>query len=632
MATKLYLHASTSVPSGTLPTTEQSALTSVNDFEANQATNRVMNTSIGASQTSLANASQADTNANDYYIARWVSPIIWQGTISANTWDYKCAMQESNANANFPRNGAGALYVNCYVWNLRTGTKTGTILDGATAADGEEAGTSETLIECTFTGAAVSGIESGQCVIVFEAWARTTQGNGTSRTQTFYFDGTTESSTSTNAAFIGTPENLQFSQTAGNASIIEAGFTGIASTANTTQYWSPAGRITVTTTEAEVQIPIRYAGTLKMFQVRLESSSTSGGSTTYTIRKNASDTSLVATAGAGVSGVFEDLTNSVTVAAGDKISIKSVPPATGTFNAVIFSLLFIPDDTTKTVQIFSNALAKSFSGAATRYLAIQGDCNDAAAFSQLEAVVKTRQRVAGKYKNLFIYVSANARTTDTVFRGRKNGANGNLIITIAGGATGLFEDTANEDSVAVDDDYNLSNTTNSGSENFTYNIVGVSFETTEFHGILTTGRAGGTSVSANVTNYIPLGGAIGAHSVEARSFRKIRNSKLILKDLYVYVAANTVTADSTVTVRVNGVDTAIVATLTNATTGLFSDTTHKIDVGSNDDIGLKIITGATGTSLSLTNIVLFYHTGQLNKEYTHKYNIKKLCTSSVALI
>src|SRR5215510_4190777 len=102
MATRLFLHASTSgLPSGTLPSAEQSSRTSANDFEANQATNRLMNTTIGTAQTSLANSSTGTTSQTDYYVARWVSPVIYQTSIAANTWTFNNATKQTNILANF---------------------------------------------------------------------------------------------------------------------------------------------------------------------------------------------------------------------------------------------------------------------------------------------------------------------------------------------------------------------------------------------------------------------------------------------------------------------------------------------------------------------------------------------------
>jgi len=216
LATKLYLHREGvgTLPTGTLPSSEQSTLTADANLFDNEdgSENRSMNTTVsGSAQTSLTNTSTGDTNAHNYYIARWVSPVLNQTSVAANTWTVEFAASEGNAAANFPRSGAGVMYVNAYVWKPSNGTKYGTILDGNSNADGEEAGTTQTVISYTFSGAAVNSLTSGDACIVFEMWAQVTQANGTARAQTVFYDGTTENSTSNEAAFISTPENLSFS-------------------------------------------------------------------------------------------------------------------------------------------------------------------------------------------------------------------------------------------------------------------------------------------------------------------------------------------------------------------------------------------------------------------------------------
>jgi hypothetical protein len=210
VATKLYLRNDLASYSN-LPTSEQSSLTAdANLFTGETgAANRRMSTSISTSaQSNLTNASTADAAAHNYYIARWVSPQLNQTSIAANTWTLEFAAKESNTAANFPRSGAGALHVCAYVWKPSNGTKYGNIIDGNTNADFEEAGTTQTVISGTFSGAAVSSLTAGDAVIVVELWAIVTQGNTTTRTQDIYYNGTTENSTTNEAAFLSTPENL----------------------------------------------------------------------------------------------------------------------------------------------------------------------------------------------------------------------------------------------------------------------------------------------------------------------------------------------------------------------------------------------------------------------------------------
>jgi hypothetical protein len=179
-----------------------------------------MNPDIGTGQTSITVATSASISALSYYFTRFVSgPLKGAQTISANTWNYAYAAAENNANANFPNAGTSAakaaVPINVYVWRPSTGAKVGTVLDGNTAASYyEPTATNTEMAEYgQFTGSSVSAADGD--VIICEIWFTTTQGNATSRNDTFYFDGTTENTTigttvSNYAAFIETPQTLAF--------------------------------------------------------------------------------------------------------------------------------------------------------------------------------------------------------------------------------------------------------------------------------------------------------------------------------------------------------------------------------------------------------------------------------------
>ena len=175
-----------------------------------------MNTTIGTTQNSIDCATNASTSAQVSYFTRFVTRTFSNTSISANTWNYHFAVEEDNVNANFPCSGSGKSITICvYVWNPTTQTKVGNVLDGSTNTDYTEPSSSatETAMSGTFAGAAVNSIPSG-CVLVYEAVFQITQNNATARTITFYYDGNTEDSTSSNAAYIETPQTITFQNNA----------------------------------------------------------------------------------------------------------------------------------------------------------------------------------------------------------------------------------------------------------------------------------------------------------------------------------------------------------------------------------------------------------------------------------
>lgn len=72
-----------------------------------------------------------------------------------------------------------------------------------------------------------------------------------------------------------------------------------------------------------------------------------------------------------------------------------------------------------------------------------------------ETSVRQRARIPMRLTNLAIRVLSNTLNGDVVFTFRKNGADGNMTITIPAGNTGLFEDTTHMDQVTETDDINL---------------------------------------------------------------------------------------------------------------------------------------------------------------------------------
>src|SRR3990167_7824688 len=61
-------------------------------------------------------------------------------------------------------------------------------------------------------------------------------------------------------------------------------------------------------------------------------------------------------------------------------------------------------------------------------------------------------RTAGMLKQLYVNVPANTATANSTVRVRKNGANGNQLVTIPSATTGVFEDNVNTDAVAAGDE------------------------------------------------------------------------------------------------------------------------------------------------------------------------------------
>jgi hypothetical protein len=214
LATKFYFHNVVSTVPGTLPTTSQSALGAPAKTADAVTVSRSMDTTIGVAQTSKVVTTNASASAQIIYFTRFVSEPLNTTSVSANTWTLGFAVQESNANANYPVTTSGALRITAYVWRPSDGSLVGDILDG-TGPTVAEATTSETTKFGTFSGSAVT-CQVGD-VICMEFTYSVTQGTAAARTDTLYYDGTTEpasdnAAASNAASFLSTPQTLSFAK------------------------------------------------------------------------------------------------------------------------------------------------------------------------------------------------------------------------------------------------------------------------------------------------------------------------------------------------------------------------------------------------------------------------------------
>jgi hypothetical protein len=212
--TRLYFHAVLN-PLPNLPTTERSTLTPNKTVDA-ETVNRTMSTVIGVAQTSLVMSSNAVTTLQRYYFSKFVTDTLTNvSSITAQTWTYNFAATSGGTNANFPTGATNQpVRVTAYVWRPSTQSKVGDIADGNSAFTVDEVTTTERAQHTTFSGNQVLGVQNGD-VLVFEVWFEISQAAATALNESFFYDGTTVTTTKTtivsnHASFIQTPQGLSF--------------------------------------------------------------------------------------------------------------------------------------------------------------------------------------------------------------------------------------------------------------------------------------------------------------------------------------------------------------------------------------------------------------------------------------
>ena len=373
-------------------------------------------------------------------------------------------------------------------------------------------------------------------------------------------------------------------------------------TANTTQYWQPQGSLSVSTTEADQQIIFRTPGVISNIFVTLFAN-TVAATSTWRLRKNTANGNGVISVTSSGTGNFEDVTNIDTIAAGDLVAISSAPgAATGVMTADTLGHHFSSTsatDTTCTRLACSKPLSISVT-AATRYHTIAGELTD----TSTESNAKNRMRKAGTLKNMAVKVKTNTRSTASTFRTRKNAANGALTVTVASSGTGVFEDTANNDTVSAGEDWNYQEVLGTGATAFLLQYIAVDFVSTAGIGMLICTWNTGISYGSNSTGFEAVGGRLADNGNDTGQLMKAR-APFQFSELTCNILTNTITASTTCKLQKNQADATQVVTIGASSTGVFSDSTHVDTVAPGDNLSYKTVRGATGTSMGIQQIAMW---------------------------
>ena len=379
-------------------------------------------------------------------------------------------------------------------------------------------------------------------------------------------------------------------------------------TANTVYFINPAGSMSWGTTEAHHQHRVRrYDMKYSNAYIEVSSNGITAPASTVVSRNNNADGNMSILIPSSATGNFEDVVNSDTVTNGNYFGWKFTPgAATGQMGFRAFICTQTPLGTA-TVDIavtkfmatqVNQTVLNTATASVTGYICIHGETSAA---GTTEAASQITVRKAGTLYNLEAYVSANARTTPTTYTIRKNLADTIVTLSVGSTATGIFEDLTNSVSVAVGDEINYKLVTGTGAQNLNLSRIGVLFESTDRITILSSGATPGMGVNANVTTYVAVAGRATANTTE--SIPQISTGNWYqVTNLGVNVSANTVTLVSTVRFRINANNGNLAASITLSTTGIFEDVSSTDNVIGTDQINYQIVTGATGTALTVRTI------------------------------
>jgi hypothetical protein len=198
------------------------------------------------------------------------------------------------------------------------------------------------------------------------------------------------------------------------------------------------------TIESDIQYRVRSAATISNMEFYVPAPGV--GAKTITFRVNGVDKTQTIALADGDWGWFFDDINSDNVDPGDELSCGMTGDAG---NVTCQTFRWFSTGPRQTACTYDGGKAQWGSG----YYPIEGTLSTAHG-STTEAPVQARIRSSLVFKNLFVRVINNNRDRDDTVTTRKNGAAGNLTVTIPAGTFGVFEDTTHSDTLKDGDLYN----------------------------------------------------------------------------------------------------------------------------------------------------------------------------------
>lgn len=201
-------------------------------------------------------------------------------------------------------------------------------------------------------------------------------------------------------------------------------------------------------TESLTKFRVRVAGVASNFQIYISANAATASSTART-RLNGGNGSASVTIGAGLTGLFEDSSNTDTLASGDDFNFQFVTGTGGNVTSQQIAVAITASSGTSNDLMGSNSTSTTnFSNTATNYAPITGRL-----FSTIttEAACQIPHGFACQIDRMRIYVGSNTGDGSEVFTLRVNGSNATNTVTVGAGLTGLFEDTTHTDTVTTTD-------------------------------------------------------------------------------------------------------------------------------------------------------------------------------------
>ncbi len=356
--------------------------------------------------------------------------------------------------------------------------------------------------------------------------------------------------------------------------------------AATTTYFPINAQLNASVTEANRYHYLRPNGGTFSHMAFYVSANTLDTNGTITLRKNgAGGLNQTVTITAGVTGLFQDTTNSDALSTDDAVNYQwVVSGGTGSATIEFASITLSPSSNFRMYGAEQGAISLTTANV-YRHINSNGT-------SATETDVQQKFRQGGTLSQGEVYLTANTSITNTVLTSRINGADGTIVVTCTALTTGLFRDSTHSDTVASTDlvDWVISGYTALSTVTATFYDVAFTSSDTSLNQL---SCATNLSIADGTTRYFPISGTLGAKTTEVLIQTPI-NFDYTINNLEVYIPTNATTSASTLDLRVGASSSTLSVSITAGTTGYFSDTSHTVTGSSGDLLNCRLVNGGGG--------------------------------------
>jgi hypothetical protein len=321
------------------------------------------------------------------------------------------------------------------------------------------------------------------------------------------------------------------------------------------------------TTEAQAELVCRNAGKLSALSAYIRSNSWTVA-TPITIRQNEANTALAVSVTAATSGLFQDLSDSVTLSAADKFCYAiGMGAGSGSFIPSAFYVVFTATSTTSShYDYFFPTTDTSIS--TTAYLQFAGNTGT----TSTEAPAQVEAVIGGTAHNLYMYVTTNTRVNTSTVNFRIGGVSKTQTLSITTLTTGAIEDLSDSDTLTAGNLFNGAVTTGISAGTLAYTVCGVVVDSATPNSSGVYAAVNGLTITALV--YQPILGRLAGNIAAASQAENATGFYGIASGLEVYVASNTDGSNDTCTFFNGGTQGNQSVSITASTTGWFSDSSH----------------------------------------------------------